>query len=423
MRPVVLIGRGMMNSIRALTHNYRWQILFGLLIFALLCVLMAYWAQPAATHGSPIIDGAFTGDWCAPNFKGVVAPDSFTILNPPACSLGNEFMWDDWDLAVWGALIGPPVADVIGYLPPGGPLDTEIDLSFVATTADANNIYFAVALGMFPAPLPGPFGSPPNVQIAIDVSGPGPIGASVWYDPLVPPPPGGTGPLGMTSIPGPLMPDYLIVTDVLGPAALLFESLSAPGMWTLVGPVQQAWSGNGFPGVIEIAVPWGMFPPIPPVPPFVPGTPLFLTVMSAHSKPCPFGPSCAPVSPEDDVFTGLGPMAPPGMTTSPNVCPPGLGSSACELFPVAAPPSADAFVNFAYPLPDTPTPTPTETGTPTPTPTRTGTPTGTATPTPTRTGTPTATPTPTTELSLTPTLTATPVAGYKVYLPYVVKAP
>ncbi len=378
------------------------KLLFGVLSLVLLCVLVAVWAKPAASHGSPIIDGLFTGDWCAPGFKGMFGPDSFTTLAPPACPLGTEFFWDDFDRVTYG---GGAVNDTVGYLVGFAPIDTEIDLNFFATTADANNVFFAISLGNFPGAPPA--GSPPNVQIAIVAGGPGP-GLPAWYDPAVPPPPGGTGAVGLAAAPGPLLPQFLISTDVLGGNAWLFQSITVPGVWTLVGPVLQGWSGIGAPGVIEIAVPWGMFNAWPIM---APGVPVYMTVMSAHSRPCPLGPSCAPLTPEDDVFTGLGINMPPGFTTSPNVCPPGPGSSLCELFPGGGPNSADAFITFIYPFPPTPTPTDTETPTPTTTGTVTNTATGTPTPSATATLTPTETPsnthTPTLTPSLTPTLTPT----------------
>jgi len=194
---------------------------------------------------------------------------------------------------------------------------------------------------------------------------------------------------------------------VLGPNAWLFESITVPGTWTLVGPVLQGWSyvyGPG-PGVIEIAVPWGLLNAGPPV---GLGTPLWMTVMSAHSRPCPMGSSCAPLTPEDDVFTGTGPGVGPGFTTSPNVCPPGPGSSACELFPAGGPNSADAFITFVYPFPPTPTSTSTETPTTTPITTKTPTPTTTKTKKPTETHTPTRTST----FTPTPTMTQTPTHTY-----------
>ncbi len=373
-------------------------ILASALVLLLMCMALARWAQPAASHGNPVIDGRFTGDWCAPNFKGVFGPDSFTTLAPPVCGLGTEFFWDDFDLATYG---GGGFNDVIGYLTAFAPIDTEVDLNFFATTEDINQVYFVVSLGNFPGAPPA--GSPPNVQIAIDVNGPA-SGLPFWYDPVGGPPPR-PGAVGLAALPVPLMPDYLITTDVVAGFALVFQSSIPPGVWTPIGPVPLGWSGvwGPGPGVIEIAVPWGMFNFGPPL---APGIPVFMTVMSAHSQGCPFGPSCAPLTAEEDVFNGTGPGLPPGWTTSPDVCPPFVpGNSACELFGVAGPGSADAFITFAYPIP-TPTPTATETLTPSPTVTRTPTPTAsnTPSPTPTSTNTPTYTQTPP---SPTPTTTQT----------------
>jgi hypothetical protein len=462
-----------MAGFHVLIHNYRWRIPLGLLGVVLLCLLVALWVQPAATGGAPVIDGVL-GDWCAPTFKGTFGPDSFTPLVGANCALGNEFFWDDFDFAFYG--LGA-VSDIVGYASGGAMNDTGIDLDFFATTADANNVYFAISLGMFPAAA-WPANAPPNVQIAIDVVPS--LGLLNWYDPV-----GGAAPrpglIGRVTALGLISPDYLISTDVINGNAWVFESVTAPPAWTPVPvPAPLAWSGPGGPGVIEIVVPWAFFAPGPPI---NLGTIINMTVMVTHSRPDPVLPppvnAIAPLFPEDDVFTSPAPMAPPGFTTSLDPCPPGMvapTTSICELTWLGMPGvgSADAFVTFAYipPIPTdtptptetqtptatdtstptptstptatrtstptetpistetrTPTPTPTETQTPTETATFTPTPTGTETPTPTLTptaepsATPTATPTLTVEPSRTPTPTHPPTPEYELNLPYVVKAP
>ncbi|MBE2197119.1 MAG: hypothetical protein IAE79_00820 [Anaerolinea sp.] len=387
--------------------------LFPLFLIALLTLLALTLpqAKQGETHNFPIIDGLFTGDWCAPNFAGVFGPDTLTTLAPPACPLGTEFFWDDMDAVNYGGI------DTMGWMLGGMPgaivPDPEVDINFFATTADPTIVFFAIALGVFPSS----GGTPPHVQIAIDIDGPI-SGNAIWYDPLMV----GVIPAGLAAVPMPRFADYLITTDVAGNVARVWEATSTPGAWTMVGIAPLAWSGNigPGPGVIEIAVPWGMFVPGPI---FAPGVQAALTIMSAHSLPF-IGLADAPMTPEEDIFTELG----AGFTTSPDICPPGPVSTDCELFiaPGGGGGSADAFVLITYPLPATPTNTPTNTpaNTPTNTPTQTpsstptmtpsntptNTPTSTYTPTPTNTatGTPSPTNTPTNTPSSTPTSTGTP---------------
>ena len=144
--------------------GYLWPVAF-LLVVAWLLVA----APPAQTHGSPIIDGAFTGDWCAPAFAGTFGPDTLTALTPPNCPLGTEILWEDFNATTYGM----GMTDGMGYLMgglPGMPVptDLEVDIEFFATTADAAMVFFAVTLGPFPSTT----GIPPHVQIAIDLDGP-----------------------------------------------------------------------------------------------------------------------------------------------------------------------------------------------------------------------------------------------------------
>jgi len=354
--------------------------------------------RPAETHGSPIIDGMFTGDWCAPAFAGGSGPDTFAFLTPPLCPLGDEWFWDDWDAVNYGAGLTDGMGWMMGGAPGAPvPLDLETDLNFFATTADLGTVFFAIELGFFPST----GGTPPHVQIAIDLNGPA-SGNPFWYDP---PPPAGTGAIGL---PIGLFPDYLITTDVVGGAAFIWEATTAPGAWTFIGVTPLAWSGAAGPGpsVIELLVPWPMFAPGPF---FGIGVPVSMTVMTAHSRPF-MGASDAPLSPEDDVFTESG----AGFTTSPDICPPGPLSADCELFlgPGGGAGSADAFISLVYFPPATPTPTATDTPGPSPTPTDTPSPTPTDTPgpSPTPTNTPSPTPTDTPGPSPTPTDTPLPTA-------------
>jgi hypothetical protein len=395
----------MMNDKKKQTRSNLRRIMSIFVVVVLVFTIVALFkTKPAVTHGFPVIDGAFTGDWCAPNnIPSPFGPDSLNILTPPGCPLGVEFLWDDFDTINYG----PP--DTMGWLLgglPGGPIpDPEIDINFFATTADTTNVFFAIEhVGV-----PMPIHPAPHVQIAIDLDGPQ-GGNPFWYDP---PPFGGTGGLGFASLPNPLFADYLITTDVMAGTAFVWEATSVPGAWTLVGPAPLGWSGPGAPDIIEIAVPWGMFAPGPP---FGLGIPAFITMMSAHSRPFA-GPSDAPMTPEDDVFTELG----AGFTTSPDICPPSPPSADCELFlgPGGGAGSADAYIQVMYPIPiPTNTSTPTSTATPTPTGTATATSTttstSTSTPTSTETNTPTTTSTETTTPSPTgtmmPTGTATPTS-------------
>ena len=328
---------------RLLKHG----IAFGGIAILILLVVLFVGIRPAQTHSSPVIDGLFTGDWCAPNHVGLYGPDSLTVLAPPACNLGIEFFWDDWD-----STFGPP--DTMGWLlggVVGAPVpDPEVDIDFFATTADLNRVFFVIVLG----PFPSTGGTPPHVQIAIDLNGPL-SGLPAWYDPL----PAGTGGLGLAAVPQPLFPEYLITTDVAAGTAFVWQSITVPGAWTLIGPAPLAWSGMAGPGpsVIEIMAPWPMFAPGPPI---GPGIPLAMTVMSAHSAPF-VGLADAPMTPEEDVFSEIG----AGFTTSPDVCPPAPFSTNCELFlgPGGGAGSADGFILITYPFPPTPTPTHTETPT------------------------------------------------------------
>jgi len=298
-------------------------------------------AATAAAHGAPIIDGLYTGDWCAPALVGAFGPDSLTYLTPPVCALGTEIFWDDWD----GTNYGPP--DTMGWLLGGGPgaplTDWEVDIDFFATTADMSMVFFTVMLG----PFPSTFFIPPHVQIAIDIDGPI-SGNPFWYDPLAV----GTLPVGLASIPGGMAADYLITTDTAGFVAFVWEATSVPGAWTLVGPMPLAWSGAiaAGPSVIELAVPWPLFAPGPV---FVPGTPASMTIMAAHGAPAPNSPpgaADAPMTPSEDVFSELG----AGFTTSPDVCPPGPPSTDCEIYlgPGGGGGSADAYISVLYPTAD-----------------------------------------------------------------------
>ena len=76
--------------------------------------------RPASAHGAPIIDGLYTGDWCAPppvTPPGVFGPDSLTVLTPALCPLGTEIFWDDWDSVLYGG----GLADTMGWLVGGAP--------------------------------------------------------------------------------------------------------------------------------------------------------------------------------------------------------------------------------------------------------------------------------------------------------------
>lgn len=390
-----------------LVHLIRPGVILFFFIPGLVLILTAN-IRSAQTHGAPIIDGMFTGDWCAPGFVGAFGPDTFMPLVPPGCPLGTEFFWEDWDAVTYGGGVADTMGWVVGGAP-GAPLtDLETDIDFFATTADATTVFFAVTQGMFPST----GGTPPHIQIAIDLDGPA-GGNAFWYDPL----PAGTGALG--GVPA-LFPDYLIISDVVGATGWLLEATTTPGVWTPVGPVPLAWSGllGPGPGIIEASVPWAMFAPGPA---FGPGVPVHMTVMSSHSAAGPLGGSAAPGTPEDDVFSEAG----AGFTTSPDICAPGPPTSDCELFfgPGGGGGSADAFVFLTYPLPATPTPTTTPTDTATATATiPTATPTATVpTTTPTVTGTPpTATPT-VTGTPPTPTPTATPTAPYSLELPIILR--
>jgi len=315
-------------------HNLSWLIAVFFTVAAIVLV-----AATAAAHGAPIIDGLYTGDWCAPASVGVFGPDSLTYLTPPVCALGTEIFWDDWD----GTNYGPP--DTMGWLlggVPGAPLpDLEVDIDFFATTADAATVFFTVMLG----PFPSTGGPPPHVQIAIDVDGPL-TGLPMWYDPI----PSGTLPVGLAAVPPPgLAADYLITTD--GPASLaqVWEATSVPGAWTPAGPpFPLAWSGNIGPGpsVFEIAIPWPAFVPGPA---FTPGVPVWMTVMAAHGIAF-MGLADAPMTPSEDVLSEIG----AGFTTSPDVCPPGPPSTDCEIYlgPGGGGGSSDAYISVLYPAAD-----------------------------------------------------------------------
>jgi len=94
-------------------------VLLAITLTALSLVLFN--PQPAESHGSPIIDGFWTGDWCAPAFKGNFGPDTFTPLSMPACPLGDEFFWDDWDAGFYGAGLTDTMGWMLGGLP-GAPI-------------------------------------------------------------------------------------------------------------------------------------------------------------------------------------------------------------------------------------------------------------------------------------------------------------
>jgi uncharacterized repeat protein (TIGR01451 family) len=321
---------------------------------ALLCAgAIIFDVRSAEAHGAPIIDGLYTGDWCAPASAGVFGPDTLTPLAPPLCPLGSEIFWDDWDIFYYG----PP--DTIGFLiggvpggppGPGAPLpDPEVDVVFFATTADPVNVFFTVSLGLFPSTVQ----IPPHVQIAIDVDGPA-GGNPFWYDPLGV----GTNPVGVAALPAGIFADYLITTDAPAGIAFVWEAITVPGAWTLVGPTPLAWVfGPPPPGasVIEIVAPWAMFAPPPLMgPPFVPGTPAMMTIMSAHGAPfAPGGVADAPATPADDVLTESG----AGLTTSPDLCPPvppPPATTDCEVWfaPGGGIFSADAFIPVLYPTAD-----------------------------------------------------------------------
>lgn len=328
----------MSREIRARRTVRRRAAVIALAMTIIALTVLLFNPKPAQTHGFPILDGAFTGDWCGPAFKGASGPDSYLPLSMPGCPLGDEFFWDDWDALFYGG----GFADTMGWLVGGGPgaplTDFEVDISLMVTTADAMAVYYAVELGPFPSTT----GVPPHVQIAIDVDGPA-SGFPMWFDPLG----AGTLPMGLAVMP-PIVPDYLVTTDVVAGVGTVWEATTAPGAWTPAGVVPLSWSGpTGGPGVIEIAVPWSMFGPGPP---YGLGVPAHLTLMSAHSAPF-LGPSDAPMTPQDDIITEIG----AGFTTSPDICPPGPPSTDCELFigPGGGGGSQDAFLLLAYPaLPD-----------------------------------------------------------------------
>jgi len=322
-------------------HNLVWLIAAFFTVAAIVLV-----AATAAAHGAPIIDGLYTGDWCAPTMVTVFGPDSLTYLTSPVCALGTEIFWDDWDAANYGGA-PPGVADTIGFLVGGAPFapltDWEVDIDFFATTADAATVFFTVSLGWFPSTV----GIPPHVQIAIDIDGPL-SGNSFWYDPA----PAGTLPVGLASIPGGMAADYLVTTDTAGFVAFVWEATSVPGAWTLAGPVPLAWSGALAPGpsVIELGVPWPLFAPGPM---FAPGAPASMTIMAAHGAPAPNSPpgaADAPMTPSEDVFSESG----AGFTLSPDLCPPGPPSTDCEIYfgPGGGGGSADAYISVLYPAAD-----------------------------------------------------------------------
>jgi GEVED domain len=282
--------------------------------------------KPVDAHSNPVIDGAFTGDWCAPNFIGTFGPDTFNVLTPPACPMGTEFFWDDYDFLLYG---GGSMTDTIGYAVLGSP-DPEVDIDFFATTGDSLNAYFAIQMSAFPSTI----SVPPIIQIAIDLDG-GAGGLASWFDPG-----GFTSPVGAAVN---LLPDYLLVVDIANGAVWVMESTSAPGAWTNLGPFPVAWSTVTGVSIIEFFVPWGVFTPGPA---FGPGIPCFMTLMSTHAALA--GAPDFPGFPEEDVVTENG----SGMTTGPYSCAPGPGSTGCEL----GDGSADAFFSITYPTLSTPTP-------------------------------------------------------------------
>ena len=341
-----------MNATENRTEQRSLHTSIGLVPILLVVALVLLIPSQTHAHGAPVIDGLYTGDWCAPAQVGIFGPDTLTPLGPPLCPLGSEIFWDDWD----GLNYGPP--DTIGFAigglpglpPPGAPLpDPEVDIDFFATTADPVNVFFTVSLGPFPSTV----AIPPHIQIAIDVDG-APNGLPLWYDPLFV----GTNPVGLFPPPG-LPADYLITTDTPLGVAQVWEAISVPGAWTPAGPpVPLAWSGifapPGAPSVIELVVPWANFfpPPPPPGMPFVPGTPAMMTVMATHGAPFA-GAADAPGFPADDVFSESG----AGFTTSPDVCPPGPpppSTTDCEVWigPGGGALSADAFIPVLYPTAD-----------------------------------------------------------------------
>jgi hypothetical protein len=394
---------------------------FGLICILAVGVILVLNVRPAQTHGAPIIDGLFTGDWCAPNFVPAAAgPDSLTVLAPPACALGTEFLWDDWDMFNYGS------ADTMGWLLGGlvgAPVQNpEVDINFFATTADPATVFFAIEITGAAVPIH----SAPHIQIAIDVDGAA-SGNVIGYDPV----PVGLLPMGTVTSVGPLVPDYLVTTDLNAGLVYVWEATTAPGAWMQVvgSPFPSIGVSGPLPVIIEIGIPWAAFVPGPAV---GLGEDMYITVMSAHGFTPPWVPD-APGTVQDDVFSE---PAPGTFTTTLDPCPPGAGAglgSDCELFTSPGPGagSQDAFILVQYPFPPTNTPTATDTETPTPTNTATDTPTSTNTatststllPTSTQTATPTDTPTliPTTT---TPTPTTTnEVPGNFIYLPFLSKAP
>ncbi len=324
-------------------HTLLWLLA---VVFTAAAIVLA--ATTAAAHGAPIIDGLYTGDWCAPAIVGVYGADTLGVLTPALCPLGSEIFWDDWDATNYG---GPPpgVSDTMGWLFFGGPgtpvTDWEVDIDLFATTADPVMVFFTVSLGMFPST----GGPPPHVQIAIDVDGAA-SGNPFWYDPA-----GVTLPMGLASTPpGGIFADFLVTTDGPASVALVWEATSVPGAWTLVGAFPLAWSGNIAPGpsIFETAIPWMAFTPAPPGAAFAPGTPAQMTVMSAHGTPV-MGAADAPLTASDDVFSEMG----AGFTLSPDICPPGPPSTDCEIYfpppiPAAGVGTADAYITVLYPTAD-----------------------------------------------------------------------
>ncbi len=284
-------------------------------------LLSMVWALPGAhptrAHTSIVVD-AVTTDWCAPSFLGTLGADTRLSLTPGmGCPQGNEVLWEDG------------TGDTQGWMTGGVP-DTEIDLTYWATTADATFVYFLVALGPY-----ANVNTPPHVQIAIDVDL-GTSGNPVWYDPLA------TGTQLLGAMVG-ILPDYLITTDVLNGSATVWHAPSSSGAWISNATVPLAWSGAGTPGVIELAVPWAAFSGGP----FLgPGTDTYITVMSAHGMPSglPGGLSDAPMTAEDDLMSEPSAGA---YTTTQDSCPCGAGATACECNNA----SADAFTWITYQSP------------------------------------------------------------------------
>ncbi len=97
-------------------HTLLWLLA---VVFTAAAIVLA--ATTAAAHGAPIIDGLYTGDWCAPAIVGVYGADTLGVLTPALCPLGSEIFWDDWDATNYG---GPPpgVSDTMGWLFFGIPL-------------------------------------------------------------------------------------------------------------------------------------------------------------------------------------------------------------------------------------------------------------------------------------------------------------